>query len=127
MAREIWSLKIDDGSKWLFRLDRIDNPPGAVADVHTHPGPGIRALLAGSFRCKQPSDDGAAKEPGDPWWETGVEAVISTADEQVTSSFLRGMVLPVEFRGRPDTAKWLRQPPPVQGGWQLHVDEIIAL
>jgi len=127
MAQEIWSLDIPQGSQWLFRLDMIDNPAGVVADVHTHPGPGIRALLYGTFHVRQPSEDGAATEPGDPWWESGVEAVISTPSETEDSGFLRCMVLPTEYRGRPDTANWLRRPLRIHSTWKLYVDEIVTL
>jgi hypothetical protein len=127
MAEPVWSLDLQPGSRWVFRLDRIDNPPGVVADVHTHPGPGIRALLAGTFHVRQPSEDGAAERPGDPWWESGVEAVISTPSATETSSFLRCMLLPVEYLGRPDTARWLRTKPAAKAGWRLYVDEIVTL
>ena len=35
---------------WLVRCDRVDFPPGGVAYLHTHPGPGIRVLLKGRIR-----------------------------------------------------------------------------
>lgn len=127
MSQELWSLSIKKGSRWLFRLDSIDNPPGVVADVHTHPGPGIRALLTGTFRVRQPSEDGKGTKPGDPWWESGVEAVISTPSKTKRSAFLRCMVLPPAYKGRPDTAKWLRRPPKVRSGWKLYVDEPVVL
>lgn len=127
MAREIWSLQIASGSRWLFRLDFIDNPAGVVADVHTHPGPGIRALLSGTFDVRQPSEDGRGRQPGDPWWESGVEAVISTPSRTQSSSFLRCMILPVEYEGRPDTAKWLRTVPAARADWRLLVDAFVTL
>lgn len=116
MTQPIWSLETEPGSRGLFRLDRIDNAPGIVADVHTHPGRGIRALLAGTFHVRQPSEDGAAARPGDPWWESGVEAVISTSSAVETSSFLRCMPLPTQSAGRSDTARWLRQKRMVRAG-----------
>ena len=32
----------------MLRCDRVDFPPGGVAYRHTHPGPGLRVLLAGT-------------------------------------------------------------------------------
>jgi hypothetical protein len=130
MSRKIWSLELTEGSEWLFRLDMINNPPGLVADVHTHLGPGIRALLTGSFKCRQPSEDGTADCPGDPWWETGIEAVISTPDETEISKFLRCMILPVSMQGKGNSSVWHREkiePPSDWPIWKLLVDEVIRL
>ena len=127
MSRETWSLDIQGGSRWLFRLDMINNPPGVIADVHTHPGPGIRVLLSGTFSVRQPSEDGEAKHPGDPWWESGVEAIISTPSDREPSAFLRGMVLPTEYEGRHDTVRWLRKPPKGRAEWYLLIDKIVTL
>ena len=130
MSREIWSLDLPPGSKWLFRLDLINNPPGAVADVHTHQGPGIRALLTGTFKCRQPSEDGSADCPGDPWWETGIEAVISTPHDTEVSKFLRCMILPPELKGSGNSGTWHRkkiEPPPGWPIWTLLVDQDIVL
>ena len=97
------------------------------ADCHTHPGPGIRALLSGVFDIKQTSEDGGGEEPGDPWWETGTETVISTPVTEEGVEFLRDMILPVEFEGRPDTADWKRVLPKEKSEWKLYVDETITL
>ena len=129
MSRELWSVDIADGSSWLFRLDWVNNPPAMIADVHTHEGPGIRALLTGSFRCRQPSEDGTAERPGDPWWETGVEAVISTPHATEVSSFLRCMLLPTSFLGRPSGIWHRRRMAPPDGWpiWNILVDRIVTL
>lgn len=130
MSREIWSLAINKGSEWLFRLDYIRNPAGQTADVHTHEGPGIRALITGTFHVNQPSEEGRASTAGDPWWETGIEAVISTPSGDVPAKFLRGMVLPKEMSdGRP-SGKFLRTFPPSAPGWQvwaLFIDRLVTL
>ncbi len=130
MSREIWSLDIKKGSEWLFRLDYIRNPAGQTADVHTHEGPGIRALITGTFHVNQPSEEGRAREVGDPWWETGIEAVISTPSGDVPAKFLRGMVLPKDMiDGRP-SGKFLRTLPPAAPGWkvwEMFVDRLVTL
>lgn len=130
MSRKIWSLDLKQNNKWLFRLDMINNPPGLVADVHTHEGPGIRALLSGSFRCLQPSENGAADCPGDPWWESGIEAVISTPHDTEPSKFLRCMILPPSLAGEGNSGTWHRhkiEAPPDWSIWALFVDEIVSL
>ena len=130
MSREIWCLDIKQGSEWLFRLDYIRNPAGQTADVHTHEGPGIRALITGTFHVNQPSEEGRAAAAGDPWWETGIEAVISTPSGDEPAKFLRGMVLPRDMvDGRP-SGKFLRKFPPAAPGWkvwELFVDRLVTL
>lgn len=127
MSRHIWSLEIPAGSVWIFRLDRINHPAPEPADCHTHPGPGIRALLSGPFIIEQTSESGGGTYPGDPWWETGPEAVISTPATPQDVHFLRGMLLPLEFEGRPDTAVWLRTKPAQKSEWKLYVDQRVTL
>jgi hypothetical protein len=127
MTRECWTIDIQDGSERLFRLDSIVHNPPDPADCHTHPGPGIRALLSGEFVIRQTSEDGGGAYPGDPWWETGTEAVISTPVGEAPVHFLRGMLLPITFKGRPDTAKWLRAKPKQKSAWKLYVDQVIKL
>src|ERR1700691_5238980 len=101
MTRECWMLDIQNGNEWLFRLDSI---------VHNPPDPAVSRAY-----------------PGDPWWETGTEAVISTPVGETPVHFLRGMLLPTTFKGRPDTAKWLRAKPKQKSAWKLYVDQVIKL
>src|SRR3954466_4947645 len=42
MSRVIANLAMLEGTRWLFRLDRITSAAGRIADRHQHPGPGIR-------------------------------------------------------------------------------------
>jgi hypothetical protein len=127
MTRGCWMLDIQDGDEWMFRLDSIVHNPPDPADCHTHPGPGIRALLSGEFIIRQTSENGGGAYPGDPWWETGAEAVISTPVGDTPVHFLRAMLLPITFKGRPDTAKWLRAKPKQRSAWKLYVDQVIKL
>lgn len=115
-------------SQWLFRLDRITVPPGRVSDRHQHPGPGIRCLLEGTFNVQQPPESCRMMMPGDPWWESGHDTVVAWASKTMHARFLRGMILPVEFKGRPDTAIWLsgdKKKP--RGKWHYYVDEIVTV
>lgn len=52
MARVITGVAMPDGTRWLFRLDRIITAAGRIADRHQHPGPGIRCLLEGAFNVQ---------------------------------------------------------------------------
>lgn len=126
MARVITSLAMGEGTRWLFRLDRIVTPAGRIADRHQHPGPGIRCLLEGTFNVQQDAESARDLKPGDAWWETGSDTVIAWSSPQMAAKFLRGMVLPVEWEGKV-TGTWLsgRLPPP--GNWKLYVDRVIAL
>jgi quercetin dioxygenase-like cupin family protein len=92
-------VELDPGADWLFRLDRVDFPPGGVAYRHTHPGPGIRYLLFGSIRIES---GGEAHDygGGEPWFESGPEPVYAVASATEPSAFVRAMLLPREWAGR---------------------------
>jgi len=126
MSRVITSLALSEGTRWLFRLDRIVSGAGRIADRHQHPGPGIRCLLEGTFNVQQDAESARDLRPGDAWCETGSDTVIAWSSPQLAAKFLRGIVLPVEWEGKV-TGTWLsgRLPPP--GNWKLYIDRVIAL
>lgn len=126
MARVITSLAMPEGTRWLFRLDRIVSAAGRIADRHQHPGPGIRCLLEGTFNVQQDIESARDLAPGDAWWETGADTVIAWGSPQMAAKFLRGMVLPVEWEGKA-TGTWLSGHLPPPGNWTLYVDRIIAV
>jgi len=126
MSRVITSLALPDGSRWLFRLDRIVSGAGRIADRHQHPGPGIRCLLEGTFNVQQDVESARDLYPGDAWWETGSDTVIAWSSPQMAAKFLRGMVLPVEWEGKV-TGTWLSGKLPAPGNWKLYIDRVIAL
>lgn len=126
MARVIASLAMPEGTRWLFRLDRIVTAAGRIADRHQHPGPGIRCLLEGAFNVQQDIESARDLAPGDAWWETGSDTVIAWSSPQMAAKFLRGMVLPVEWEGKV-TGTWLSGKTPLPGNWQLYVDRVIAV
>jgi hypothetical protein len=127
LSREITSLDLQPGTKWLFRLDRIKMAAGRVTDPHVHPGPGIRCLLEGTFSADQKSETIPQRLPGDPWWEVGPDEVVARAAPTMRTRFMRGMVLPAELAGA-ETAQWLdtKNPPP-SDNWTLFVDQVITL
>ncbi len=126
MSRVIATLAMLDGTRWLFRLDRITSAAGRIADRHQHPGPGIRCLLEGSFNVQQDAESGRDFAPGDAWWETGSDTVVAWSSRQMAAKFLRGMVLPVEWEGKV-TGTWLSGHTPPSGTWKLYVDRVITV
>jgi hypothetical protein len=126
MSRVITSLDVQEGTRWLFRLDQIVHGVERIADRHQHPGPGIRCLLEGTFNVQQNVESARDLDPGDAWWETGSDTVVAWGSRQLAARFLRGMVLPVEWEGKP-TGTWLATKGPPPGNWKLYIDRVIAL
>ena len=96
----VWELVEDPGKgEWLLRCDRVDFPPGGVAYLHTHPGPGLRVLLKGRIRIET---QGESHEygPFEWWYETGSDPVFAAASESAETAFVRVLVLPAEWAGR---------------------------
>ncbi len=95
----VWELTERPEGAWLLRCDRVDFPPGGVAHLHTHPGPGLRVLLQGRIRI---DTEGAAREyaPLDWWYETGPDPVYAEASATEATAFVRVLVLPAEWAGK---------------------------
>ena len=83
----------------LIRCDRVDFPPGGVAYLHTHQGPGIRVLLHGSIRIDT-AGQSHSYGPLEAWFEPGPEPVFAAASETEPTAFVRCMVLPGRLRGQ---------------------------
>lgn len=129
MTRIVSTLDMVQGSRWLFRLDQINAPAGRIADRHQHPGPGIRCLLEGSFNVQQDAESVRDAAPGEAWWETGSDTVIAWAAPQMAARFLRGLVLPPEWEGRP-TGTWLSgaaAAASARGNWKLYVERVVTV
>lgn len=92
-------IELPSGGDSLIRCDRVEFPPGGVAYLHTHQGPGIRVLLHGSIRI-----DTAGRShrygPLQAWFEPGPEPVFAAASETEPTVFVRCMVLPEHLRGK---------------------------
>ncbi|MEM7774243.1 MAG: hypothetical protein AAF732_01435 [Pseudomonadota bacterium] len=87
-------------SRTILRLDRVTFPPGAVAYRHVHPGPGIRYLTMGSLDIQ--SDAATHRmRPGNAWFEDADSPVRATADPSSVSEFVRVLLLPDSYLGRP--------------------------
>ncbi len=92
-------VELDSGEARLLRCDRVDFPPGGVAYLHTHQGPGIRVLLHGTIRIEtggQSRDYG----PLEAWFEPGPEPVFAAASDTEPTAFVRCMVLPAQLQGK---------------------------
>ena len=95
----VWELTERPVGDWLLRCDRVDFPPGGVAYLHTHPGPGLRVLLKGRIRI---DTEGASHQygPFEWWYETGPDPVFAAASETEETAFVRVLVLPQEWEGK---------------------------
>jgi quercetin dioxygenase-like cupin family protein len=98
-AAVVWDVDDRPGGDWLARCDRVDFPPGGVAYLHTHPGPGIRVLLHGRIRI---SSGGETHEYGplEHWYEAGPVPVHAAASEQEETAFVRVMLVPADLAGQ---------------------------
>lgn len=84
----------------LVRLDEVCFPVGAVAHRHTHCGPGIRHLVRGPLRIEA-DNHSQIMQTGESWFEAADSPVRAVAMQtQGVSSFVRCMVLPVEWLGK---------------------------
>jgi quercetin dioxygenase-like cupin family protein len=95
----VWELTERPPRASIVRFDRVDFPPGGVAYLHTHPGPGLRVLLKGRIRI---DTGGTSREygPFEWWYETGPDPVYAAASETEETAFVRVLVLPREWEGR---------------------------
>ena len=95
----VWEVDDRPEGEWLVRCDRVDFPPGAIAYLHAHPGPGIRVLLKGRLRVET---RGEAHEyrPFESWYEAGPDPVYAAASESEDTAFVRVMLVPRELAGQ---------------------------
>jgi len=127
LSREVRMFEMAPRTKWLFRLDAIINHMGSTG-LHSHPGSGIRCLKAGNLKIEgYIAEESDNRKEGDAWYEEGSYPIISTADEGVKATFLRGMILPIEYAEFPDTAIWIEGTKPCKSDWKSYSQEIITL
>lgn len=129
MSRRIKMFELVPTSKWLFRLDSVFDHEGSTG-LHFHPGSGIRCLVKGNLLIESEKGECSNnRQPGDAWYEEGSYPVISTADEGVKTTFLRGMVLPPEFVKYPRTAQavWIEGAKSFKSDRKTYLQNIITL
>ena len=121
------AVELSDPAGYLMRCDRVDFPPGGIAYLHTHRGPGIRCLLAGEIRVEVNGTAHALK-PGEAWFEAGPDPVLAHASEREPTSFARVMILPRELQGK-SSIRYVRpedQDRPKTQKYQVFCDEFIT-
>jgi hypothetical protein len=98
-AAIVWEVDDRPGAGWLVRCDRVDFPPGGVAHLHTHPGPGIRVLLKGRIRIDS-AGESHEYGPLESWFESGPEPVYAAASADEETAFVRVMLVPADLEGQ---------------------------
>lgn len=83
----------------VLRCDKVAFPPGGVAYTHTHRGPGIRRLIAGTFRVWV-GEEARDVPPGGSWFEAGPDPVYAEGSKTEATAFVRVMVLPEDLLGK---------------------------
>lgn len=83
----------------LLRGDSVAFPPGGVAYLHRHQGPGIRCLIEGGIRIDTHGRS-TSYGPGGAWFESGPEPVFAQAMIDRPTRFVRVMILPQSLLGK---------------------------
>ena len=82
----------------LWRGDSVAFPPGGIAYLHRHQGPGIRCLIEGELRVDT-AGESHTHQVGDSWYESGPEPVFAQAGNRPTR-FIRVLILPRALIGK---------------------------
>jgi quercetin dioxygenase-like cupin family protein len=121
------SAPVDLDGEQLIRLDTVSFPPGGVAYLHVHRGPGIRVLLTGEIRIETEGQT-HAYGPLQAWFESGPAPVFAAASESVPTAFVRCMVLPAELLGK-RSLRYVRDEDadkPKLQEYRIFVDELLS-
>lgn len=117
-----------DGLDCVLRCDRVDFPPGAVAYLHMHAGPGIRRLISGSLRVETRGEVYDYRV-GDCWFEDGPSPVYAAASADRGAAFVRVLVLPSSYKGK-SSITYLRpedRQRPKRQRYSIYVDDVVQL
>lgn len=125
VKRNIKMFELVPTSKWLFRLDRIDNQ--GSTGLHSHPGSGIRFMLEGQMRVVSDKGESSDNHTGSYWYEEGSYPLVSTTDPGNRAIFLRGMILPPEYAQYPEMPTWIEGTKTCESTWKLYVEKIVSL
>jgi hypothetical protein len=107
MVRQVKMFELVPTSKWLFRLDCIQEFRGSTG-LHSHPGSGIRCMLDGHLETtSEKGEDTVNTRRGDVWYEEGAYPLVSISPNGIKTTFLRGMILPPEYIKYGDTATFI--------------------
>src|SRR3954453_8153476 len=82
----------------LWRGDSVAFPPGGVAYLHRHQGPGIRCVIEGQLRVDT-NGHSQSHKVGRAWFEAGPDPVFAQAGDKPTR-FIRVMILPRSLIGK---------------------------
>jgi hypothetical protein len=127
MARHVKMFEMMPTSKWLFRLDCIEEFEGTTG-LHSHPGSGIRCLLEGDLRTEsEKGEDTVNTRRGDVWYEEGAYPLVSTVREGAKATFLRGMILPPEYLIYGETATWIEGAKAKYRDWKPLDQKVVTL
>jgi quercetin dioxygenase-like cupin family protein len=121
------SAPVELDGELLIRLDTVSFPPGGVAYLHVHRGPGIRVLLEGEIRVETEGQS-HAYGPLEAWFESGPVPVFAAASESTPTAFVRCMVLPAELKGR-RSLRYIRDEDadkPKLQEYRMFVDELLS-
>lgn len=121
------SAPVETDGEQLIRLDTVSFPPGGVAYLHVHRGPGIRVLLEGEIRIDT-AGQSHVYGPLEAWFESGPVPVFAAASESAPTAFVRCMVLPAELLGK-RSLRYVRdedaEKPKLQE-YRIFVDELLS-
>lgn len=121
------SAPVEIEGEQLIRLDTVSFPPGGVAYLHVHRGPGIRVLLEGEIRIETEGTT-TAYGPLEAWFESGPVPVFAAASETTPTAFVRCMVLPAELLGK-RSLRYVRDEDadkPKLQEYRIFVDELLS-
>lgn len=125
-----FEISLDPATAWLLRCDEVTFPPGTVAPVHMHQGPGVRWVVRGEIDAVGPGGVEKLHKPGDSFLENGInEPVWARMHRTEETAFLRGLILPRAVKGRGSTRfvnpeDWDR---PKQQTYHVHAERFIEL
>jgi len=84
-------------------------------------------MVEGTFNVQQDVENARNILPGEPWWECGEQLVIAWGSKTMHAKFLRGLVLPADKFGAPETIQNAKgQPNKKRGHFRLLVDQLIT-